>query len=169
MRLKSTVVLLGALALVALGVKSIMDFARTQVDDRTTEGHATNIGADASHSPELLRAAVAAYTSTLAAFDSTGDEATDYAGRDARAAEDAAALQRALDAVLPGLTPDLRQASQAFVDNIASAQLQIMAFAINRKNRGLPDSAEAEAEKSDLKEFKRSTEPLYKRLVGTLS
>lgn len=163
MKLNARFVLIAALAAAAYGVKSLLDFVQTKQSD----GKARDL--PTSQARELLSAVQAAYASTLAAFDSTGEDATDYEARDARAAADAQELQRVLETVRSDLAPDLLQASESFNDNIASAQLQLMAFAINRKNRGLPDSAETEAETYDRKEFKENTEPLYSRLIDALT
>jgi len=162
MRFKSRAVLIASLAVAALAAKLMMDSGRPK-----RAGIGT--GLSASQARELLSIVQSAYASTLAAFDSSGVDASDYESRDARAAADAEALQRTLDAMQPKLAADLRETLRAFIERVASAQLQIMAFAINRKNRGWPDSAEAQAETSDLNEFKQAAEPLYSRLVGAFA
>ncbi|MDQ2907752.1 MAG: hypothetical protein M3R44_00195 [Candidatus Eremiobacteraeota bacterium] len=163
MKFKSVLYAVAGVAVAVLGAK----FLTGSIGSKRADAGAGSLST--AQTDELIGVVQAAYESTLAAFDPSGDEATDYEVRDARASSDADALQRTLDAVRSGLKSDLAQVSQAFADNIASAQLQIMAFAINRKNRGLPDSAQAEAETSDLKDFKRNAEPLYQRLVSALT
>ncbi len=108
------------------------------------------------------------YASTVAAFATSGENA-DYEARDARAEQDAERLQQTFSAVRSDLAPELASACEAMVERVASAQLQLMAFAINRKHRGLPDGAQAEAEIDDRKAFTREIEPLYERLKASLS
>ncbi|MBC5800990.1 MAG: hypothetical protein GIW94_13625 [Candidatus Eremiobacteraeota bacterium] len=167
--MNARLVVIAALAAGAYAVKSWMDFARTTPSNGKEPGSAQQHAPQAPRAGELLGAVQAAYASTLAAFDTTGGETTDYEGRDARASADAQALQRILETIRSELAPDLLQTCESLSDNIASAQLQLMAFAINRKNRGLPDSAETEAESFDRNEFKQNTEPLYNRLIAALT
>ncbi len=163
MRSKLALFVFTVVAAAALGATVIISSVRPKRAGGVYSGLST------AEARELVGVLEAAYASTLAAFDPTADEPTDYEARDVRASADAVALQRTLDTVRAGLTSELAEVSQAFADNVAAAQLQIMAFAINRKNRGLPDSAEAEAETTDLNDFKRLAEPLYHRLVSALA
>ena len=117
---------------------------------------------------QLLALVSAAYTSTVNAFDPSGDESSDFDERDAKAAEDAQALQRTFEFAQNTLPAPLQVVCHELVEHVTAAQLQIMAFAINRKNRGFPDSVQAEAEGEDRKQFKRDVEPLYKQLITAL-
>jgi hypothetical protein len=126
-------------------------------------------GLDAAQGQELLAAVKASYASTLAAFDPSGDELGAFAERDARAAADAEALQRTFERVKPALRTGIVPSVTAFADAVAEAQVQIMAFAINRKNRGLPDAAQSEAEGDDLRSFETGTKGLYQQLVSAFS
>jgi len=67
------------------------------------------------------------------------------------------------------LSARLQPLATALVDAVASAQVQLMAFAINRKNRGLPDAAQAKAEDTDRRTFVETVGPVYRRLVEALS
>ncbi len=107
------------------------------------------------------------YASTVAAFALLGEEA-DYATHDAKAQQDADRLQQLFDSVRPELSPELAKDCEAVVDRIAAAQLQLMAFAINRKNRGMPDNAQAETELADRKAFQEEAAPLFERIKSTL-
>ena len=72
------------------------------------------------------------YASTVAAFALHGEEA-DYETHDAQAQQDAARLQQLFSSMRADLSPELTSSCEAIIDRIASAQLQLMAFAINRK------------------------------------
>jgi hypothetical protein len=134
---------------------------------RKLAGKAT--GLDRAQAGELLGAIRSAYASTLLAFDASGDEAIDFNQRDARAAADAQNLERAFAAAKPALSAKFAPAVAAFVDAVSAAQVQLMAFAINRKNRGLPDAAQTELENNGRRAFKRETQPVYEQLIGALS
>ena len=118
---------------------------------------------------ELLAAVHAAHASTLAAFEPSGEDSGDFEARDARAAADAAVLERAYATTRPAVAAWLLPTVTSFVETVTAAQVQIMAFAINRKNRGLPDSAQADAERDDGAQFKRAAAPLLARLAEVLS
>lgn len=116
--------------------------------------------------PALAAALAKAYESTLAALDPKVTENEACESYDKKAAEDAEALQGAYTAAATELPEGSRDAYGAIVERVQQAQLQIMAFAINRKNRGKADAAETEAERRDRDEFRREVGPLYKALVA---
>ena len=125
----------------------------------------------AATSPQLRPIAEAietSYASTIAAFALHGEEA-DYETHDAQAQRDADRLQQVFSSMHADLSPELASSCEAVIDRIAAAQLQLMAFAINRKNRGLPDSAQAEAELADRRAFEDDTAPLFERVKAALS
>jgi hypothetical protein len=126
-------------------------------------------GLDRTQAQELLTVMQAAYGSTLGAFEPSGDQLTVFDERDATAATDAEALRKTFEALESRLAAHVAPSVKAFVEAIAAAQLQIMAFAINRKNRGLPDAVQNEAEHDDRQAFRRQTEPIYKELVTAFS
>jgi hypothetical protein len=108
------------------------------------------------------------YGSTIAAFALHGEEA-DYEAHDARAQQDAERLQQLFLSMRSDLSPELASSCEAVIDRIAAAQLQLMAFAINRKNRGLPDSAQAKAEIADREAFQDDVAPLFERVRAALN
>jgi len=120
-------------------------------------------GASAAHA-----AAAAAYASTRAAFSPSGADVSEFDARDAQARADADALRAAAESVMPALPPELAAKLQSFLDNVAAAQVQVMAFAINRKNHGVPDAAHTKTEAADLAEFERSNQPLLNELLSSL-
>lgn len=115
---------------------------------------------------DMREAMERSYASTMAAFSVQGEDA-DYERHDADAKRDAERLQASFESARSALAPELAQPGAAFVERIATAQLQLMAFAINRKNRGAPDSAAVEAEIADREAFKKEIEPLYARVYGS--
>ena len=131
--------------------------------------HANATGLDHEKARELLQQVHAAYAATLAALDPNEREDATFEERDAKAASAAEALRQSLETVRPLLAPRFGLALSSFVDHVSTAQLQIMAFAINRKNRGLPDSAEAENETEDRRVFERNAQPLFEDLVSALA
>jgi predicted component of type VI protein secretion system len=122
-------------------------------------------GLDPDQAMRLLAAIRAAYDSTIRALEPSADGDA----RDAKAASDAEALRAVVDAVKPRLSARLQPLATALVDAVASAQVQIMAFAINRKNRGLPDAAQTKAEDADRRTFVETVGPVYRRLIEALS
>jgi hypothetical protein len=108
-----------------------------------------------------------AYQATLAAFDPDGESEAAFAERDARAAEAADELKKRVEEVGLSVPSSFARALEAFSQNVADAQLQIMAFAINRKNRN-PDSAQAEMETADRRAFKDEAEQAYSKLIAAL-
>jgi len=134
---------------------------------RWWNGRAT--GLDPQQTGELLSVVQAAYDSTLAAFAVGGDKPSLFDECDARAAADAERLQRVYGTLAPAVAPRLAPLLAAFVDAVSAAQLQIMAFAINRKNRGLPDGAQTEAEVEDRNAFERRARPIYAQLRAAFS
>lgn len=116
---------------------------------------------------ELRDAIESGYASTLAAFTVDGAD-VDFEGHDARAKHDAEKLEAIFATIRPDLTPEIASFCEALVERVASAQLKLMAFAINRKNRGLPDSAQIETEIADRAALVREIEPLYQRLTASL-
>jgi hypothetical protein len=125
-------------------------------------------GLDQAAAAELLSSIQAAYGSTLAALDAAGTS-DEFDARDARAAADAARLERTFEGCRNELTARLLPSVSTFVDCVRAAQVQIMAFAVNRKNRGLPDAAQAAAEAADRRSFRREAAPLVAALAATLS
>ncbi len=115
---------------------------------------------------DMREAMERSYASTMAAFSVQGEDA-DYERHDADAKRDAERLQASFESARSALGPELAEPSAAFVERIATAQLQLMAFAINRKNRGVPDSAALGAEIADREAFKKEIEPLYARVYGS--
>jgi predicted component of type VI protein secretion system len=128
-------------------------------------GARNDSGLDADQTKNLLAAIGAAYHSTVEALEASADGNA----RDARAASDAEALRAAVAAVTPTLSARLQPLASGLVDAVASAQVQIMAFAINRKNRGLPDAVQTKAEDTDRRAFVETAGPVYRRLVEALS
>ena len=118
---------------------------------------------------EIIDAIRRCYESTLAALDPNPAEGTTFEQRDARATADAERLRRVVNGLRPVLNPRLMVSVESFVDSITSAQVQIMAFAINRKNRGLPDAAQSEAEQQDRRAFQQTAEPIVEQLTKALS
>ena len=86
-----------------------------------------------------------------------------------QAQADADRLEKVFSSKRGELSPELTSSCEAMIDRITAAQLQLMAFAINRKNRGLPDSAQAEAELADRKAFQDGAQTLLERLKSPLS
>ncbi|MBV9103401.1 MAG: hypothetical protein JO060_07400 [Candidatus Eremiobacteraeota bacterium] len=127
------------------------------------------IGISSAQAQRLVSLLQAAYASTVAALEPTAVDASDFDERDARAASDAEALRQGFDEVRSTLAPGLSSAVAAFVDHIITARVQIAAFAINRKNRGLPDAAQAEAETEDRRNFQQNAQPVLSHLVAALS
>lgn len=154
MKSKRFVVILGILAAVVAFV------ARRVLAQKAT-------GLASGQAREFRAAIEAAYASTLAAFGANGD--SDPAALEERAKADAQALESAFEAVRPALSERLAPAVASFVESITAAQVQLMAFAINRKNRDPNDPAQAELERDDRTAFKRITEPLLAQLVSALS
>jgi hypothetical protein len=124
-------------------------------------------GLDGDQAKTLVAAIRAAYDSTVQAFETSGDGDGD--ARDERAASAAEALRRTVDAMKPALSPRLQPLVTSLVDALATAQVQIMAFAINRKNRGVPDAAQTKAEDADRQAFVETAGPIYQRLLAGLS
>jgi hypothetical protein len=122
-------------------------------------------GLEGDQAKKLLAAIRAAYDSTVQALETSGDGDA----RDARAASAAQALRRTVDAMKPALSARLQPLVTSLVDALATAEVQIMAFAINRKNRGVPDAAQTKAEDADRRAFVDSASPIYERLVEGLS
>ena len=75
-------------------------------------------------------------------------------------------LQTALASVRDAIPSDLRESCDRFVELATEAQMRLMAFAINLKNRGTPDSAQEEEEAHDLKEFRAGVAELQSRLTS---
>ncbi|MEO6990133.1 MAG: hypothetical protein ABI346_08755 [Candidatus Baltobacteraceae bacterium] len=156
MKSKRVIVLFGILAaVVAYLVRQVRSAAAT--------------GLDQAQNRRLLAAIQAARASTMAAFDSNAPDASQAEARDQKAAADAGALCRAFEDLQPLLRPRIGPVVASFVETIAAAQLQIMAFAINRKNRGNPDATQIEAERNERAEFRQKAEPLVASLVQALS
>ncbi len=124
-------------------------------------------GLDGDQAQALIAAIRVAYDSTVQAFETSGD--SDGDARDARAAAAAEALRTTADALKPALSARLQPRVASLVDAVATAQVQIMAFAINRKNRGVPDAAQTKAEDADRQAFVETAGPIYQRLVEGLS
>ncbi|GAC1308983.1 MAG: hypothetical protein NVSMB19_22470 [Vulcanimicrobiaceae bacterium] len=116
----------------------------------------------------LATALVKAHDATMDALDPKVVDPDVCELRDKRAAEHAEALQRAYESTAAELPDQLRTEYGAVVDRIQQAQLQIMAFAINRKNRGEPDSAQTEAERRDREELRHDVAPAYTALLQAL-
>jgi hypothetical protein len=122
-------------------------------------------GLDGDRAKDLLAAARAAYDSTVRAFETSGDGDA----RDAQAASDAQALRTMAQEMKPALSARLQQVLSSFLDALATSEVQIMAFAINRKNRGAPDAAQTKAEDADRRAFVESVHPIFQRLTEALS
>jgi hypothetical protein len=122
-------------------------------------------GLDGDRAKDLLAAARAAYDSTVQAFETSADGDA----RDARAAADAQALRMMAQELKPALSARLQPVLSSFLDALATSEVQIMAFAINRKNRGTPDAAQTKAEDADRRAFVESVRPIYERLTEALS
>ncbi len=82
-------------------------------------------GLDGDQAKNLIAAIRAAYDSTIQAFETSADGDA----RDARAASDAQALRRTVDAIKPALSERLQPLVSTFVDALATAEVQLMAFA----------------------------------------
>jgi hypothetical protein len=122
-------------------------------------------GLDGDRAKDLLAAARAAYDSTIQAFETSEDGDA----RDARAAADAQTLRTLVQTIKPQLSARLEPLVSSLLDALATSEVQIMAFAINRKNRGTPDAAQAKAEDADRRDFVERVSPIYRRLVEALS
>ena len=156
--------LLLALAALGIALPAVLALRRTQAARRSARAFRATVGnVDADALRRLREAAEAAHASTVAAFATAGDS-DDFDARDALAAANAERLASAVAAVRDDLAPGLREACDAMLERVSSAQLQLMAFAINRKNRGTPDAAQTEAETADRKAFQQEIDPLYRTL-----
>ncbi len=113
---------------------------------------------------EVFAATGKAYESTWRAFDTKVEDAGDYDARDARAKTDADSLSSLFAQHRDEIPEALRPVIATLVEQVESAQLQLMAFAINRKNRGEPDAAQVEAELEDRRAFRRECGVLVGRL-----
>ncbi|GAC1497474.1 MAG: hypothetical protein NVS1B2_19430 [Vulcanimicrobiaceae bacterium] len=107
------------------------------------------------------------YRATLDAFATDGDD-TEFERRDERSKLAAQRLQDAVEAARAKLGPEVAGACETLVSHISAAQVQLMAFAINRKNRGLPDAAEIEMETADRRAWTADIAPVYERLMTVL-
>ena len=116
---------------------------------------------------DLLEALENGYASTLGAFATAADREA-YEARDAQAKRDAETLRTRFTSVRTFLAPEFEEACEAFVERVTAAQLQLMAFAINRKHHGLPDAAQTEAEIADRANFKKEAAPLFEQLTSAL-
>jgi len=164
-----------AIAVTLLGAIPLVLLLRRALGDRPaftpTAGELPKLLGDVRSGNETLArlrdALDTSYRSTVAAFATQADEA-EYEATDAQAQRDADCLQEVFTETQADLGAEFVDDYRAIVERIMSAQLQLMAFAINRKNRGLPDSAQAEAEATDREAFEKDTVPLYARLKATL-
>ena len=102
---------------------------------------------------------------TLAAFTQHPDDA-EFTKDEMAARVEFSKLQASLADVRDTIPGEVRDACDRFVELATEAQLQLMAFAINRKNRGTPDSAQEEAEAHDRKQFRTGVAELNDRLVS---
>jgi len=164
-----------AISVTLLAAVSLLLFVRRALGNRAT-AKPTAVEppkrlADVPPEHETLRrlreALDLSYRSTIAAFATQADEA-EYEATDAQAQRDADCLQEVFTEAQSDLGAEFVDEYRAIVERITSAQLQLMAFAINRKNRGLPDSAQAEAEATDRRVFETDTAPFYARLRAAL-
>ncbi|GAC1568548.1 MAG: hypothetical protein NVS2B3_12770 [Vulcanimicrobiaceae bacterium] len=114
--------------------------------------------------PALATALRRAYTTTLAALDPKVTDAATCERHDAEATAGLEAFREAVEARSSALPEALRRETTAFLERLDAAQLRIMAFAINRKNRGEADSAETEAERRERAQFRRDAGPAYEAL-----
>ena len=103
--------------------------------------------------------------STFAAFAQQTDDA-EFMELEKTARAKFETLQTALATVRDAIPSDLRESCDRFVELATEAQMQLMAFAINRKNRGTPDSAQEEEEAHDLKTFRAGEAELRSRLTS---
>lgn len=161
---RRTIALVSALAAVA-----IVAVVREQLGKRRVAAtYKETVGSlDLDHVRDLRVAVEHGYDSTIAAFATSGDDAQ-YEARDARAEADAQQLRETFERLRAQLAPELAIACEALVERVSGAQMKLMAFAINRKNRGLPDGAQVEAEASDRKAFRQEIEPIYAHLKTVL-
>jgi len=132
-----------------------------------SEGQGERVVASAS-AQALATALVKAYDATVAALDPRVVDLDACEQRDKEAAEYAEALQALYSSTSSDVPEAVRNEYGTLVERVAQAQLQIMAFAINRKNRGEPDSAQTEAEQRDRDEFKREVAPTYGAVLKAL-
>ena len=142
-----------AIAAAALAWRS-----RSTGDDSTTQ----RIDADAIAQLKRLSEAVeSSRTSALAAFGAADD--ADHGSLDERAITDIKTVVE----LVAGFGDTLPSAAVALANEIVeryeSAQVQLMSFAINRKNRG-HDGAQSEMELADGLAFTRESEALSGRL-----
>ncbi len=117
---------------------------------------------------EVLAAVGKAYESTWLAFDTNVKDVSEFDVRDARAKNDAAAAATLFNERGDELPQELRPTIATLVERVEAAQLQLMAFAINRKNRGEPDAAQAEAELADRQAFREECGGSIARLAPEL-
>ena len=102
---------------------------------------------------------------TFAAFSQHTDDA-EFMKHEKTARAEFEKLQTALASVRDAIPSDLRESCDRFVELATEAQMQLMAFAINRKNRGTPDSAQEEEEAHDLKTFRTGVTELQSNLTS---
>ncbi len=123
---------------------------------------------DPSEVPTLRRAIEGAYQATLHAFKISSED-TDFDERDRAAAAAAERLHGLVESTRSRLAPDLASACDALDARLSAANVQLMAFAINRKNRGLPDAAALETETADRRALTKELEPVYTRLLAAFN
>lgn len=123
---------------------------------------------DPATAARLARALSHAYEAVIAALDPKVVDFDACEQRDKEAATSAEALQATYEATASGLPDSVKADMHVVLERIERAQLQIMAFAINRKNRGEVPPAETDAERRDRNEFRREIEPAYRALMALL-
>lgn len=102
---------------------------------------------------------------TIAAFAEHADDA-EFTQREMTARGAFEKAQGALAELRDALPPSLREPCDRFIECASEAQLQLMAFAINRKNRGTPDSGQEAVESHDLNHFRAAVKELHPRLTS---
>ena len=147
---------------VAAGLVVVLTPIRTLIFKRSVHGLSRDESASVSC------ALNAAFVATHEAFQiAPGDAASENDARVTRASEAAAKFNLAIEAAAPRLGR-LADGCAKFGQLVSDAQLQVMAFAINRKNRGETGGADFESEIADRKVFMRDAQPIVHDLSAAL-
>jgi len=138
--------------------------ARSLRANRATAAFRRAVGAiDEPRLRNLLAQAEAAALAMSAALE-PGDSVRDRDDRDARAAAALREMEAAVTASANELAPAFASSLATFVAELASAQVRLMAFAMNRRNHGEAVSAESKAELHAREAFEREVRPLLATL-----
>ena len=159
MNFRSVVLAVGAIAGVAIVASQL----------KKVIGRSSSHKLSGDESVRLRAALNEAFEASCMAFEiAPGDTASDSAERVSRANEAATTFSRVVNTVTPRLGM-LSEECATLVQLLNNVQIQIMAFAINRKNRGETDEINFEAESAGRKAFLLDAQPLFDHLSSVLS